>query len=87
MSEFKRYLTYSLTVTVRTIERDFKRGIVTVLNSDLIKKSIYSAAAAQNNYNNKSCYKGPEFKIRNDIKLSEYLVHYWLFKSTYKVLL
>lgn len=73
-SEFKRFLAYALRVAVRTIEREFKRGIVTVLNSDLTTRNVYSAAAAQNDYNNKSVNKGPEYKIGKDIELSDYLV-------------
>jgi IS30 family transposase len=53
----------------RTIEREIKRGKVELLNSDLTKKSVYSADIGQQKHDEFATNKGPMLKIGNDHEL------------------
>lgn len=57
----------------RTIERELKRGSVTLLNSDLTIRLSYSADIAQDDYNYKATAKGPDLKIGNDHQFVSYV--------------
>lgn len=57
----------------RTIERELKRGMVELKNSDWTMRKEYSAVAAQNIHDEKATAKGPALKIGNDHKLVKYI--------------
>ena len=56
--------------TRRTIERELERGEVTLLNSDLTERIVYSATIGQQKHDEKAANKGPGLKIGNDHELA-----------------
>lgn len=60
---------------LRTIEREIKRGIVQLLNTDLTCKNVYCADRAQELYWTKAKNKGPGLKIGNDHELTKHIEH------------
>lgn len=58
---------------LRTIERETRRGIVKLLNSDLSHKHEYCADRAQELYRTKARNKGPGLKIGNDHELVRHI--------------
>ena len=59
--------------TKRTIERERKRGTITLLNSDLTYRKEYCADVAQRDYLDLSKNKGPGLKIGKDHKLAKHI--------------
>ncbi|WP_066507761.1 IS30 family transposase [Abyssisolibacter fermentans] len=59
--------------SVRTIQREIKRGTVELLNSDLTKKLVYCADVAHEKYLRNRCNKGANLKIGDNHKLCEYI--------------
>lgn len=55
--------------SLRTIQREIKRGSIEMLTSQLEKKVVYCADVAQRKYEEKRANKGPNLKIGNDHKL------------------
>ena len=62
-----------LNKSVRTIQREIKRGKVKNLTSELIEIYVYSADISQQKYNYFIHSKGPEIKLGTDYKLAEYI--------------
>lgn len=62
-----------LNKSVRTIQREIKRGVVTVKDSLWRDKIIYDADTAQRRYDYYIHAKGPEIKLGADYKLAEYI--------------
>ena len=62
-----------LNKSVRTIQREIKRGKIRQQNSDLTFRDEYLADYGQLKYYEASRNKGPELKIGRDIKLSQYI--------------
>ena len=62
-----------LNKSVRTIQREIKRGLVDNLTSDYEFIKVYSADVAQQKYNYYIHSKGPEIKLEKDYKLAEYI--------------
>ena len=58
---------------LRTIEREIKKGIVELLNSDLSHRKEYCADAAQRIYLKNASNKGSGLKIGKDHKLANYI--------------
>jgi len=56
-----------------TLSREIKRGIVELLNSDYSTRLEYSAEIGQNVKETNGTVKGPNLKIANDHKLSEFI--------------
>ncbi len=81
LSKFKEFAAAKLTKSVRTISRELKRGMVEILNTDLTKRNVYSAPAAQKDYRDKSSAKGNNLKIGKNIKLAEFLVELLIYKK------
>lgn len=59
--------------SVRTIQREIKRGMVTLLNSDLTYRKEYCADTAQMKYEESRKNKGRNLKIGNDYELVEHI--------------
>lgn len=59
--------------SIRTIQREIKRGTLILLNSDLTYRKEYCADFAQRDYVNQSKNKGPDLKIGKDHKLAKYI--------------
>ena len=68
-------IAYRLNKSVRTIQRELKRGLYLAIN--LMSQDIerYSADIAQNKYDNNLSNKGPDIKLGNDHELANYLEH------------
>lgn len=62
-----------LNKSVRTIQREIKRGKVKNLTSELIEIYVYSADVSQQKYDYYIHSKGPEIKLGSDYKLAEYI--------------
>ena len=62
-----------LNKSVRTIQREIKRGNETLLNSDLTNREEYCAEVAQRKYDKNLADKGPQLKVGNDYALVNYL--------------
>jgi IS30 family transposase len=58
---------------LRTIERELKKGMVELLNSNLTYRKAYCADAGQRIYQENSQNKGPSLKIGNDHKLAKHI--------------
>ena len=58
---------------LRTIERELKKGMVELLNSNLTYRKAYCADAAQRVYQENSQNKGPNLKLGNDHKLAKHI--------------
>lgn len=58
---------------LRTIERELKKGMVELLNSNLTYRKAYCADTAQRIYQENSQNKGPSLKIGNDHKLAKHI--------------
>ena len=59
MSKVK--IAQELGISVRTLHREIKRGMVELLNTDLSTRGVYSAEFAQSKYN--KAQKGKEFPV------------------------
>lgn len=57
----------------RTIKREIKRGMLTLLNSDLTHRQTYSADIGQMKHDINGTAKGPGLKIGKDHELVQYL--------------
>ena len=68
-------IAYRLNKSVRTIQRELKRGLYLAIN--LMSQDIerYSADIAQNKYDTNLSNKGPDIKLGNDHELANYLEH------------
>ena len=62
-----------LNKSVRTIQREIKRGKVKNLTSELIEIWVYSAEISEKKYRYNMTAKGPTIKLDNDYKLAEYI--------------
>lgn len=58
---------------LRTIEREIRKGIVELLNSDLSRRKEYCADTAQRVYLSNASNKGPGLKIGKDHKLANHI--------------
>lgn len=59
--------------SVRTVQREIKRGLVKNITSELLEIYVYSADVAQQRYNYYIHSKGPELKLGADYELVEYI--------------
>ena len=71
MSKVK--IAQELGISVRTLHREIKRGMVELLNTDLSTRGVYSAEFAQSKYNKAQKGKEGELKIGKNLKLVKYL--------------
>ena len=62
-----------LNKSVRTIQREIKRGKVKNLTTYLVEIYVYSADVAQQRYDYYIHSKGPDIKLGTDYKLAEYI--------------
>ena len=62
-----------LNKSVRTIQREIKRGLVENLTTLLEIKYVYSADISEQKYRYNMTAKGPNLKIDKDYKLVEYI--------------
>ena len=62
-----------LNKSVRTIQREIKRGLVENLTTELEIKYVYSAEVSEQKYRYNMTAKGPNLKIDKDYKLVEYI--------------
>lgn len=58
---------------LRTIERELKKGMVELLNTNLTYRRAYCADAAQRIYQENAQYKGAKLKLGNDHKLAKHI--------------
>jgi len=58
---------------LRTIQRELKKGMVDLLNTNLTYRPAYCADAGQRIYQENAQYKGPKLKIGNDHKLAAHI--------------
>lgn len=56
-----------------TIEREIKRGLVKILNSDYTERTVYSADIAQSKHDRNGTAKGPILKIDKDHELAKFI--------------
>ena len=71
MSKVK--IAQELGISVRTLHREIKRGMVELLNTDLSTREVYSAEFAQSKYDKAQKGKEGELKIGKNLKLVKYL--------------
>lgn len=71
--KLKKEIAQLLGKSLRTIQREIKRGNVEMLTSELEKISVYCADVAQEKYERNKRNKGPNLKIGNDHKLVEHI--------------
>ena len=62
-----------LNKSVRTIQREIKRGLVENLTTELEVINVYSAEVSEQKYRYNMTAKGPNIKIDNDYKLAQYI--------------
>ena len=62
-----------LGISVRTLHREIKRGMVELLNTDLSTREVYSAEFSQSKYDKAQKGKEGELKIGKNLKLVKYL--------------
>src|SRR5574344_1421993 len=62
-----------LNKSVRTIQREIKRGLVKNLTTELIDIWVYSADVSEQKYRYNMTAKGPNIKLDADYKLAEYI--------------
>jgi transposase, IS30 family len=62
-----------LNKSVRTIQREIKRGLVKNLTTELIEIWVYSADVSEQKYRYNMTGKGPGIKLDKDYKLVEYI--------------
>lgn len=62
-----------LNKSVRTIQREIKRGLIKNLTTHLEVKYVYSADVSEQKYRYNMTAKGPNLKLDNDYKLAEYI--------------
>src|SRR5574344_1688730 len=62
-----------LNKSVRTIQREIKRGLVKNLTTELIEIWVYSADVSEQKYRYNMTAKGPNIKLDADYKLAEYI--------------
>lgn len=59
--------------SIRTIQREFKRGCVELLDTNLTKKVVYCADVAHEKYLYNRSNKGANLKVGNDHELCKYI--------------
>lgn len=59
--------------SVRTIQREIKRGLVSIKTSLWEDKLVYSADVSEQKYRYNMTAKGPNIKLNNDYKLAQYI--------------
>ena len=69
-----------LNKSVRTIQREIKRGLVKNLTSELVEIWVYSAEVSKQKYRYNMTAKGPNIKLDANYKLVEYIAIYKLKK-------
>ena len=62
-----------LNKSVRTIQREIKRGLVENLTSEWEVKYVYSAEVSEQKYRYNMTAKGPNIKLDKDYKLAQYI--------------
>ena len=62
-----------LNKSVRTIQREIKRGLVKNLTSELVEIWVYSADISEQKYRYNMTAKGPNIKLDANYKLVEYI--------------
>ena len=62
-----------LNKSVRTIQREIKRGLVKNLTSELVEILVYSADVSEQKYRYNMTAKGPNIKLDANYKLVEYI--------------
>jgi len=62
-----------LNKSIRTIQREIKRGLVENLTTLLEIKYVYSADISEQKYRYNMTAKGPNIKLNNDYKLAEFI--------------
>lgn len=62
-----------LNKSVRTIQREIKRGLVDNLTTELVKIYVYSAEVSEQKYRYNMTAKGANIKLDNDFKLAKYI--------------
>ena len=62
-----------LNKSVRTIQREIKRGVVENLTTELEVIYVYSAKVSEQKYRYNMTAKGPDIKLGNDYKLTQYI--------------
>ena len=62
-----------LNKSVRTIQREIKRGLVENLTTELEVIYVYSAEVSEQKYRYNMTAKGPNIKLDNDYKLAQYI--------------
>ena len=62
-----------LNKSVRTIQREIKRGVVKNLTSELVEILVYSADVSEQKYRYNMTSKGPNIKLDANYKLVEYI--------------
>ena len=62
-----------LNKSVRTIQREIKRGLVENLTTELEVIYVYSAEISEQKYRYNMTAKGPNIKLDNDYKLAQYI--------------
>ena len=62
-----------LNKSVRTIQREIKRGLVENLTTELEVIYVYSAEISEHKYRYNMTAKGPNIKLDNDYKLAQYI--------------
>ena len=62
-----------LNKSVRTIQREIKRGLVKNLTTELVEIRVYSADVSEQKYRYNMTAKGPDIKLDADYKLAEYI--------------
>ena len=62
-----------LNKSVRTIQREIKRGLVKNLTSELVEIWVYSADVSEQKYRYNMTAKGPNIKLDANYKLVEYI--------------
>ena len=62
-----------LNKSVRTIQREIKRGLVKNLTSELVEIWVYSADVSEQKYRYNMTAKGPNIKIDSNYRLVEYI--------------
>ena len=62
-----------LNKSVRTIQREIKRGLVKNLTSELVEIWVYSADVSEQKYRYNMTAKGPNIKLDANYKIVEYI--------------
>ena len=62
-----------LNKSVRTIQREIKRGLVSIKTQHWEDKKVYSADISEQKYRYNMTAKGPNIKLDTDYKLAQYI--------------